>query len=210
MSQKKPDAYKETEAIATPENPDGPDTPETLGDPAAAVASDTANAAPDAAMMAKMAQELEHARAAAAENMDKFIRAKAESENIQRRAQIDIANAHKYAVEKFANELLSVRDSLELAKTVDIKEDNTEMLSKMQEGLELTLKQMDDVFAKFQLQIIDPLGEKFDPERHQAISVADSAEVAPNHVLNVVQKGYLLNDRLLRPAMVVIAKSAGS
>lgn len=198
MSQKKPDAYKETEAMEAQ-------------DPAAVAAETVAPAEGEAAtadMALKLEQELEHARLAAAENMDKFVRAKAEAENIQRRAQIDIANARKYAVEKFASELLSVHDSLELAKTVDIKEDNAEMLAKMQEGLELTLKQLDSAFEKFQLSVIDPQGEKFDPERHQAMSMVESSEVAPNHVLTVIQKGYMLNDRLLRPAMVIIAKAA--
>ena len=151
--------------------------------------------------------EIEAARAEAAENLDKFLRAKAETENIRRRAETEVANAHKYGVERFAAELLAVKDSLELARAVELKEGDTAAVRKMHEGLDLTLKLMDDVFRKFGLTAVDPKGEKFDPERHQAISVVESDLVAPNHVVNVVQKGYLLHDRVLRPAMVVVAQA---
>lgn len=159
------------------------------------------------AEVARLKAELEAAKAQAAENQDKFLRARAELENARRRAEIDLANAHKYAIERFAGELLAVRDSLELARTVDIQQENKTALQKMHEGLDLTLKLMDDIFRKFALTTIDPKGEKFDPEKHHAISVVESAEVPPNHVANVIQKGYLLNDRVLRPAMVVVAKA---
>jgi molecular chaperone GrpE len=149
--------------------------------------------------------ELEKARAEAAENLDRFLRAKAETENVRKRAEADIAATRKYAIERFASEIIAVRDSLDLARLVELPEDGSPAVQKMHEGLELTLKLLDDVFRKFGLTLIDPKGEKFDPERHQAISVVQSAEVAPNHVVSVVQKGYLLNDRLLRPAMVVVA-----
>lgn len=195
MSQKKKqDAYTQNQDQPQQEQPQG-QAPEGEAKP---VTAET---------LEKLEQELAHARAAAAENMDKFVRAKAESENIQRRAQIDIVNAHKYAIEKFATELLSVRDSLELAQKVDINANNDDMLNTMHEGLGLTLKQLEGVFEKFNLQVIDPMGEKFDPERHQAMSMVETEDVAPNHVVTVVQKGCVLNDRLLRPAMVVIAKA---
>lgn len=160
--------------------------------------------APDVSAVEK---ELEEVRAQAAENHDKFMRAKAETENVRRRAETDIANAHKYAVERFAAEVTAVRDSLDLARNVDLSGDNREVVQKMHEGLELTLKLLDDTFRKFGLTLLDPKGEKFDPNRHQAISMVESAEVAPNHVVTVVQKGYLLHDRVLRPAMVVVAKA---
>lgn len=157
--------------------------------------------------IAKLAAELQAAKAEAAENLDKFLRARAEMENARRRAEIDLSNTRKYAIERFASELLAVRDSLELARAVDIKEENQTALQKMHEGLDLTLKLMDDVFRKFALTMIDPKGEKFDPEKHHAISLVESSEVPPNHVVNVMQKGCLLNDRVLRPAMVVVAKA---
>lgn len=161
--------------------------------------------APDLGVLEK---ELEAMRTLAAENLDKFMRAKAEAENIRRRAETEVAGAHKYAVERFAAEIVAVRDSLDLARTVELSQDNNkEVMQKMREGLDLTLKLLDDVFRKFGLTLLDPQGEKFDPNRHQAISLVESVAVAPNHVVTVVQKGYLLYDRVLRPAMVVVAKA---
>ena len=154
--------------------------------------------------------ELEQARAEAAENLDRFMRARAEAENIRKRAEADVAAAHKYGLERFASEIITVRDSLELARTVDLPADSNPAVQKMHEGLDLTLKLMDSVFQKFGLTQVDPQWQKFDPERHQAISMVQSTEVPPNHVVTVVQKGYLLNDRLLRPAMVVVAQGASA
>lgn len=151
--------------------------------------------------------ELEAARAEVAENLDKFMRAKAEMENVRRRAEADMAGTRRFAIERFATELLAVRDSLELARAVDLEGENKEALSKMHEGLDLTLKLLDTVFEKFALSVINPQGEKFDPQQHQAMGVAESGEVPPNHVVNVVQKGYSLHGRLLRPAMVIVAKA---
>jgi molecular chaperone GrpE len=151
--------------------------------------------------------ELDGARAEAAENLDKYLRARAEFDNARRRAEIDLANAHKYSIERFAGELLAVRDSLELARTVDIAREDRVALQKMHEGLDLTLKLMDDAFRKFNLTIIDPAGAKFDPGKHHAIGVVESAEVPANHVVNVMQKGWMLHDRVLRPAMVVVARA---
>lgn len=152
--------------------------------------------------------ELDAARAQASENMDKFLRAKAETENVRRRAETDVASAHKFAIERFALEMLAVKDSLERARTVDLKTSDA-ALEKMFEGIDLTLKLMDSIFQKFALTQISPVvGDKFDPEKHQAMSAQDSAELPPNHVLMVLQKGYSLNNRLLRPALVIIAKAA--
>lgn len=151
--------------------------------------------------------ELAAARAEAAENQDKFLRAKAETDNVRRRAEQDIAAARKYAVERFAAEILPVRDSLDLARNLDLQLDSASAVQKMHEGLDLTLKLMDGVFQKFGLSLIDPKGEKFDPNRHQAISMVESTAVPANHVLEVVQKGFVLQDRVLRPAMVVVAKA---
>lgn len=150
--------------------------------------------------------DLEKARAEAAENLDRFMRARAEAENLRKRAELDLAATRKYAIERFAAEILAVRDSLDLARTVELPQDSHPAVQKMHEGLDLTLKLLDDIFRKFGLTLLDPQGEKFDPERHQAISMVESAETPPGHVVNVAQKGFLLNDRLLRPAMVVVAR----
>lgn len=191
MSEKE-DRTLEAQGAVQEANPAGNDSP---GNEAAT---------PDTA---KLAAELQAAKAEAAENLEKFLRARADMENARRRAEIDLGNARKYAIERFASEILAVRDSLELARAVDIKEENQTALQKMHEGLDLTLKLMDDVFRKFALTMIDPKGEKFDPEKHHAISLMESSEVPPNHVVTVMQKGCLLNDRVLRPAMVVVAKA---
>ena len=160
--------------------------------------------------------ELDAARREAEENLDKFLRARAETENIRRRAETDVANAHKYGIERFALEMLAVKDSLERARAVDVVAQSGEsgerpLMQKMVEGLDLTLKLMDAIFQKFSITVVDPQkGEKFDPERHQAMSMVESADVPENHVLTTVQRGYLLHNRLLRPAMVVVAKRSGS
>jgi molecular chaperone GrpE len=151
--------------------------------------------------------ELEAARAQAAEHLDRFLRAKAETENARRRAETDVASAHKFAIERFALEMLAVKDSLERAKTVDLQAAGA-ALEKMFEGIDLTIKLMDSVFQKFALAEVNPAkGDTFDPEKHQAMSVQESAEVPPQHVLVTLQRGYLLNGRLLRPALVLVAKA---
>jgi len=140
----------------------------------------------------------------AEDHHDAWLRAKAETENLRRRAQEDVAKAHKYASERFAAEMLPVRDSLEAAlatesATVDV----------LRSGVELTLKQLAAAFEKSGLVEIHPAGEKFDPHRHQAIStVEDDGE--PNRVLNVLQKGYALHDRVVRPALVLVSKARGA
>lgn len=180
-------------------NPVVPEDP----NPAAA----TAPEAPEAVDIEALRAELEAVRTQASENLDKFMRAKAETENVRRRAETDVASAHKFAIERFALEMLAVKDSLERARTVDLKTSDA-ALEKMFEGIDLTLKLMDSIFQKFALTEISPaIGDKFDPEKHQAMSAQDSAEVPPNHVLMVLQKGYLLNNRLLRPALVIVAKA---
>jgi len=152
---------------------------------------------------------LADARAEAAQNLDKFLRAKAETENLRRRAETDLANAHKFAIERFALEMLAVKDSLELARAVEIQAGGA-VIEKLHEGLDLTLKLMGSIFEKFALTAIDPrAGDKFDPERHMAMSILESAEIPPHHIISAVQKGYLLHNRLLRPAVVVVAKAPG-
>ncbi len=137
----------------------------------------------------------------AAEHHDAWLRAKAEGENIRRRAQEDIAKAGKFAIERFAGELLPVKDSLEAALA-----NENQTAEAFKAGVELTLKQLITAFDKSALMEIDPLEEKFDPHKHQAISQLE-AEGEPNRVINVLQKGYVLNERVIRPALVIVSKA---
>jgi molecular chaperone GrpE len=137
----------------------------------------------------------------AQEHYDAWLRAKAEADNIRKRAQADIANAHKYALEGFASELLPVRDALEAALTAD----NT-TIQALRQGVELTLKQVDSAFGKAAIVELNPIGEKFDPHRHQAMTTIESDKPS-NTVVHVLQKGYRLHDRVLRPALVTVAKA---
>ena len=144
---------------------------------------------------------LQKAEAVAQEHHDAFLRAKAETENVRKRAQTDVTAAHKYAVEKFATELIAVKDSLEAAlPTENASAEN------LKSGVELTLKQLKAAFDKSNLAEENPISQKFDPHRHQAIGVIE-ADVEPNTVVSVLQKGYMLNDRVIRPAMVTVAKA---
>lgn len=176
-----------------------------MSTPGSSVPPADASAPDDKPEIDVVRSELDAARAETQDLRDKFLRANAEMENIRRRAELDVASAHKYGVERFASEIISVRDSLDLASTVELA-NSAEAIQKMHEGLELTLKVLDGVFEKFGIVLIDPKGEKFDPNRHQAISTVESKETQANNVVNVVQKGYLLRDRVLRPAMVVVSK----
>jgi len=144
---------------------------------------------------------VQEAERKAAEHHDAWLRAKAEAENIRRRAQTDVANAHKYAVENFSTELLNVMDSLEAALAVE-----NATVENFKNGMELTQKQLTAVFDKFSIKIIDPAGEKFDPHLHQAMCTVDS-ELEPNTVVQVMQKGYQLHDRIIRPALVMVSKA---
>ena len=146
-------------------------------------------------------ERLKKAEETAQSHQEAWLRARAETENVRKRSQSEIANAHKFAVENFAGELLAVKDSLEAA----LASENASAES-MRAGVELTLRQLKSVFEKFSVAEVDPTGQKFDPHRHQAIStVASDAE--PNTVVQTLQKGYLLHDRVIRPALVIVAKS---
>jgi molecular chaperone GrpE len=166
-------------------------------------AGDTAPAdtgAPQADTMPSMEEALKAAELKAAEHHDAWLRAKAETENVRRRAQDDVSKAHKFAAEKFAGELLAVKDSLEAALA-----NETQTVEALKAGVELTLKQLAAAFEKSSVTELNPLGEKFDPHKHQAISMVD-AEQEANTVVSVLQKGYALHDRILRPALVTVAK----
>jgi molecular chaperone GrpE len=149
---------------------------------------------------AAMAARLAEAEARAAEYMDMALRSRAEMDNLRKRSQHELAAAHKFAIEGFAESLLPVRDSLEMALSVD-----SPSVENLREGVEATLRQLSAAFDRHKLLAIDPVGEKFDPNRHQAISMVPSESVAANHVVAVLQKGFLINDRVLRPAMVTVS-----
>lgn len=133
------------------------------------------------------------------EHYDMFVRAAAEGENIRRRAQDDVSKAHKFAIESFAEYLVPVMDSLQAALA-----DNSGDAAKMREGVQLTARQLSSAFEKGKIVELNPVGEKFDPHRHQAISMVPS-EQEPNTVVTVLQRGYLIADRVLRPALVTVA-----
>ncbi|WP_279132762.1 nucleotide exchange factor GrpE [Photobacterium phosphoreum] len=137
---------------------------------------------------------------------DMALRIRAESDNVRRRSEQEIDKARKYALNKFAEELLPVIDNLERA--IDMADKNDEATKAMMEGVELTLMTMTSTVAKFGLTVIDPLGETFNPEFHQAMAIQESTEFAPNSVMAVMQKGYELNGRVIRPAMVMVSKAA--
>ncbi len=145
---------------------------------------------------------MSEAQAKIAEMQDAFLRAKAEAENIRRRAQEDIARAHKFAIEGFAEALVPVKDNLEMALKIE-----TPSVESIKEGVEMTLKQLSSAFERNRLLEISPkVGEKLDPMKHQAISTVP-AEQDANTVVTVLQKGYTIADRLLRPALVVVAQA---
>jgi len=149
-------------------------------------------------------QQLAEAEAKAKEHWDQLLRVKAEQENLRRRHEREVENAHKYALERFAQELLPVIDSLEMGAEAAAVEGAT--LEKVREGTELTLKMLLATMDKFGIKAVHPEGEPFNPEYHQAMSMLESPEHAANTVMNVMQKGYTLNERLIRPAMVVVSK----
>jgi len=214
------DAASEKPATASPheseanQNPEGDDIRETSSreDNLPADEQDAAGSQAEAGSAVdsgeeEEADELEALRAKNAQLRDESLRAYADAENARKRAQTEISNARRFALEGFASELLNVRDSLDLAKSVDL--DGAEgVVERVVEGLELTLKQLDSAFERFSVFEISPeVGDKLDPESHQAMTLAPSSDVAPNHICQVIQKGYRLHDRLLRPARVIVAKA---
>ena len=152
--------------------------------------------------MPSLEELLKRAELQAAEHHDAWLRAKAETENVRRRAQEDVVKAHKFAGEKLVAELLAVKDSLEAALAND-----NQSAESLRAGVELTLRQLVGVFEKSSVVEINPLNEKFDPHRHQAISQIESTGTEPNHVVQVLQKGYSLHERVVRPALVIVAKA---
>jgi molecular chaperone GrpE len=159
-------------------------------------------ATPAAEAAPSLEELLAKAEAAAQEHRDAFLRARAETENVRKRAQTDVAAAHKYAVENFATELLAVKDALEAGLATE-----NASADSLKSGMELTLKQLKAAFDKFNVTEENPIAQKFDPHKHQAIGMVDAgADAEPNTVVAVLQKGYKLNDRVIRPALVTVAK----
>ena len=182
----------------TQENPTSQNP--TPADETGRAAADATAAQPEGAAQVESADTaLAEAQAKIVELQESFLRAKAETENVRRRGQDDVAKAHKFAIESFAEHLLPVLDSLEAALA-----DNSDDLAKVREGVELTLRQLTGALEKGRVVALNPVGEKFDPHRHQAISMVP-AEQEANTVVTVLQKGYVIADRVLRPALVTVA-----
>ena len=182
-------------------------TPEALPDATAAEIAVPPTPTIDQAaaeVMPSLEEMLRAAELKAAEHHDAWLRAKAETENVRRRAQEDIAKAGKYAVERFSGELLAVKDSLEAALA-----NENQSAENLKAGVELTLRQLVAAFEKSNLADINPVGQKFDPHQHQAISQIDApdANTEPNTVISVLQKGYALHGRVIRPALVIVSKA---
>ena len=184
-----------------------PAQPADAGVSAGAAAAGSADQPPlvDHDQVNALQEELEKALNKAQENWNLYLSARAETENVRKRGERDLQNAHKYALDRFIADLLPVKDSLELG--VEAAADIVDV-NKLREGSELTLKMLKNVLAKFGVEEINPAGQKFNPEFHEAMAMQPSRQVEPNTVLHVAQKGYLLNGRLLRPAMVIVAQAA--
>ena len=178
------------------------DVPEAEDASEAAEAADAADAAcDDDAPELNVEQLLEEVE----KNRDLALRAQAEAQNAKRRAEQDVEKARKFALERFCGELLPVADNLERALEAANRDD--EAVKPIAEGVDLTLKTLLDALKKFQIEQVDPAGEPFDPQLHQAMSMVENPDAEPNTVLSVMQKGYTLNGRLVRPAMVIVSKA---
>lgn len=155
--------------------------------------------------MSRLQEQLDAAETAAGMARDELLRVQAEMQNLRRRTEQDIEKAHKFGQEKFSTELLAVMDNLERsAAAAGASED--EAVQAIKEGVELTLKGFMDCFKRFNIEAVDPLGEPFDPQLHQAMSIQESPDAEPNSVIAVMQKGYTLHGRVIRPAMVMVSK----
>ncbi len=152
----------------------------------------------------QLREELKVAENTAKDNWDKVLRVQAEMQNLQRRAERDVSNAHKYALEKFVVDLLPVLDSFERALSIDASDDP--ITQSMHEGMLLTMKMLSDTMSKYNVKELNPVGEKFNPEFHEAMAMQENTGKPAGTVIAVLQKGYTLNDRLVRPAMVAVAK----
>lgn len=192
------EAQVKTEAQPNTENQAATETAQATETPATELAEQEPT-------IEQLQAKLAEAEQKAQENWDKAVRTVAEMDNLRKRTQRDLESAHKFALENFAKALLPVLDSLVLG--LQAANGDSPEVQKFREGNELTLKQFESVFDKFNIEAIDPLGQPFNAEQHQAMMMQEIEGAAPNTVVNVFQKGYMLNGRLLRPAMVVVAKA---
>ena len=210
---------KHEDMAVSPETPEAavhtPETPDTGAQAAADGGSATTETASDSAgeelpegVAGAAEAEIQRLQEALEEARDAALRSAAEAQNAKRRAEQDVEKARKYALERFCSELLPVVDNLERALEAAGGED--EALKPIAEGVELTLKSFLGALQKFHIEAIDPAGEPFDPEQHQAMSLVENADVEPNTVIAVMQKGYTLNGRLVRPAMVMVSKAVSA
>tara|TARA_R110002049_G_scaffold114812_12_gene266182 strand:+ start:3865 stop:4449 length:585 start_codon:yes stop_codon:yes gene_type:complete len=186
-----------------PESNEQPESLETRPDEAAQAASEEATeqtGATEEATLESLQEELKLAK-------EDALRAQADAQNVMRRAEQDVEKARKFALERFCAELLPVVDNLERALEASSGDD--EIVKPIAEGVQLTLKSFQDALKKFHIEAIDPVGEPFDPQLHQAMSMVENPDVEPNTVTLVMQKGYTLSGRLVRPAMVMVSKSPG-
>ncbi len=187
---------RQTTAQGAPASPELPDTVPTSASEASASAQ---------APLASLEEQLAAALAKAQAWEEEYLRARADMENLRKRSAQEVLNASKFAIESFAEGMLAVADSLEMALAVE-----QQTLDGLRGGVELTLKQLQQAFQKGKLSAIEPVGEKFDPNRHQAVSMVDGTALTPpvpsNHVVQVMQKGYMVADRVLRPAIVIVAQ----
>jgi molecular chaperone GrpE len=192
---------KQQEPAATPTDIEEPQAPEQA--PEQAAAPGQAAAEPDVQELGRL---LEDARSKADQHWDQVMRLRADIDNLNKRHARELENAHKFALERFVSELLGVWDSLELGHNAALEANVS--VDKLREGTELTLKLLGDVMAKFGVEQLDPEGQPFNPEFHQAMSLQARSDLPPNTVTTVIQKGYTLNGRLVRPAMVMVSHAA--
>jgi molecular chaperone GrpE len=206
MSKTTPDDGAEADQDNEIQSQDQPELAETEelvdgGDPQTSEKSGS----PEGLDLEQVLEKLAAAELAAEHAKDDLLRVQAEMQNLRRRTEQDIEKAHKYGQEKFSIELLSVMDNLERALTA-ASEHEDDSVKAIYDGVDLTLKSFIDCFSKFNIETLDPLGEPFDPQTHQAMSMQENPEVEPNTVIAVMQKGYTLHGRVIRPAMVMVAK----
>ena len=178
---------------------------ETAEEVAAAEVAENAEAPTEAGEEPSLEDEVTRLQEDLVAARDAALRAQADAQNVKRRAEQDVEKARKFALERFANELLPVVDNLERA--LEAAGGDSDEARAIAEGVELTLKNFLDVLGKFNVEVVDPNGEPFDPNLHQAMSMVENNEVEPNTVIAVMQKGYTLNGRLIRPAMVMVSKA---
>ena len=201
VDKKEADAQASSEAIEEP-------VKETEQESSNASSSEEAANSNDSASEEALKAEIVALKDEVKKYQDQALRTQAEAHNVRRRAEADVEKAHKFGIEKFAKELLPVIDNLERA--IDSMAGDEEVIKPLREGVEMTLSMFSDGLAKFKVEVVNPEGAPFDPEHHQAMSMQENNDVEPNTVLMVMQKGYTLNGRLIRPALVAVSKEGSS